>query len=212
MHDGQAHAASSSSSGCSTATTTRRASRSRTRSSCPSPRIPPFRRMWIRRIHDHDGDAAGEGGLELWLRLADGVGLDREEVASCRSVLPGVRFACDAYVDARARAHAGRGGRVVAHRVLRARPHVPARAGLGEALPVGQRGHARLLPHARAARPAATRRRRSTSSSQHATTYELQERCVAALIRKTEILWHLLDCLYAAYVEPGWGPRGARAA
>ena len=45
---------------------------------------PAFRRMWIRRIRDHDGDAAGEGGLELWLRLAEGVGLDREEVASCR--------------------------------------------------------------------------------------------------------------------------------
>ena len=44
-----------------------------------------------------------------------------------------------------------------------------------------------------------------------ATTYEMQERCVAALIRKTEILWHLLDSLYTAYVEPGWGPGGARA-
>jgi len=44
----------------------------------------------------------------------------------------------------------------------------------------------------------------------HATTYELQEKCIAALIRKTEILWHLLDCLYVAYVEPGWGPGGAR--
>src|SRR4029453_8527299 len=45
----------------------------------------------------------------------------------------------------------------------------------------------------------------------HATTYELQERCVAALIRKTEILWHLLDCLWTASVERGWGPGGARA-
>jgi pyrroloquinoline-quinone synthase len=45
----------------------------------------------------------------------------------------------------------------------------------------------------------------------HATTYEMQERCVAALIRKTEILWHLLDSAYAAYVDPGWGPGGARA-
>src|SRR5215471_6172013 len=59
-----------------------------------------FRRMWIRRIRDHDGDeGGGEAGIELWLRLAEGVGLDREEVASCRSVLPGVRFACDAYVE-----------------------------------------------------------------------------------------------------------------
>ncbi len=60
---------------------------------------PAFRRMWIQRIHDHDGERAGEGGLALWLRLAEGVGLDLEEVASFRSVLPGVRFACDAYVQ-----------------------------------------------------------------------------------------------------------------
>ena len=60
---------------------------------------PAFRRMWIRRIQDHDGQQEGEGGLALWLRLAEGVGLDREEVASCRSVLPGVRFACDGYVE-----------------------------------------------------------------------------------------------------------------
>jgi hypothetical protein len=39
----------------------------------------------------------------------------------------------------------------------------------------------------------------------------LQERCVAALVRKTEILWHLLDTTYAAYVDPGWGPGGPRA-
>jgi len=32
---------------------------------------PAFRRMWIRRIRDHDGDEAGEAGLDLWLRLAD---------------------------------------------------------------------------------------------------------------------------------------------
>ena len=37
------------------------------------------------------------------------------------------------------------------------------------------------------------------------------QRCVDALIRKTEILWHLLDCVYAAYIEPGWGPGGPRA-
>src|SRR4029434_6594798 len=61
---------------------------------------PAFRRMWIRRIRDHDGDeGGGEAGIELWLRLAEGVGLDREEVASCRSGVPGVGFVCDAYVE-----------------------------------------------------------------------------------------------------------------
>src|SRR5581483_11443421 len=60
---------------------------------------PAFRRAWIHRLHDHDGTGDIEGGLAMWLRLAVGVGLDPEEVASCRSVLPGVRFACDAYVE-----------------------------------------------------------------------------------------------------------------
>ena len=57
-----------------------------------------FRRMWIHRIVDHDGERDGEGGIEQWLRLAEGVGLARAEVASLEHVLPAVRFACDAYV------------------------------------------------------------------------------------------------------------------
>jgi pyrroloquinoline-quinone synthase len=44
---------------------------------------------------------------------------------------------------------------------------------------------------------------------QHALTYELQERCVRALVKKAEILWHLLDCLHMAYVEPGSGVKKA---
>jgi pyrroloquinoline-quinone synthase len=54
-----------------------------------------FRRMWIRRIHDHD-DAGG--GLDQWEKLAEGVGLDVAVMRSATNVLPGVRFACDAYV------------------------------------------------------------------------------------------------------------------
>jgi pyrroloquinoline-quinone synthase len=60
---------------------------------------PSFRRGWIRRIHDHEGTTTQEGGLELWLRLAEAVGLQRSEVASLGNVLPGVRRACDAYVE-----------------------------------------------------------------------------------------------------------------
>jgi pyrroloquinoline-quinone synthase len=37
---------------------------------------------------------------------------------------------------------------------------------------------------------------------EHATTRELQERCVRALIKKAEILWHLLDCVQMASVDP----------
>ena len=41
---------------------------------------PEFRRGWRKRIVDHDGAAAGQGGIERWLRLAEATGLDREQV------------------------------------------------------------------------------------------------------------------------------------
>src|SRR5437660_810269 len=171
---------------------------------------PAFRRMWIRRIRDHDGDTAGEGGLELWLRLAEGVGLDRQEVASCRSVLPGVRFACDGYVHLvreRSLLEAVASSLteffspdLMTRRVLAWERHYPW-------IDKDTLDYFRTRP---------PRARQDSLEAidfvvSRATTYELQEQCVAALIRKTEILWHLLDSLYTAYVEPGWGPGGARA-
>jgi pyrroloquinoline-quinone synthase len=174
---------------------------------------PAFRRMWIRRIHDHDGDEEGRGqgaGLELWLRLAEGVGLDREEVASCRSVLPGVRFACDGYVTL-VRDHSlveavasslteSFAPDLMTRRVIAWERHYPWVS-------------REMLEYFRSRVPRARRDSQEAMDFviRHATTYELQARCVAALIRKTEILWHLLDCLYAAYIEPGWGPAGGRA-
>jgi pyrroloquinoline-quinone synthase len=62
---------------------------------CP---LPEVRRRWINRIIYHDGVREGEGGLDAWLQLAEGVGLDREDVLAERHVAPGVRFATDAYV------------------------------------------------------------------------------------------------------------------
>ena len=57
------------------------------------------RRRWIQRILDHDGKEGTEGGIEAWLRLGEAVGLAREALTSLRHVLPGVRFAVDAYVN-----------------------------------------------------------------------------------------------------------------
>lgn len=57
------------------------------------------RRNWVRRILDHDGYAEDSGGIESWLRLAEAVGLARQRVESLTDVLPGVRFAVDAYVN-----------------------------------------------------------------------------------------------------------------
>jgi pyrroloquinoline-quinone synthase len=58
-----------------------------------------LRREWVQRILDHDGHGDDAGGIESWLRLAEAVGLTRAEVESLGAVLPGVRFAVDAYVN-----------------------------------------------------------------------------------------------------------------
>lgn len=65
-------------------------------SNCPDLAV---RREWIQRIIDHDGQTEGEGGIEAWLQLGEAVGLSRKSLLDERHVLPGVRFAVDAYVN-----------------------------------------------------------------------------------------------------------------
>lgn len=57
------------------------------------------RRQWIQRIIDHDGRAGDEGGIEAWIDLGEATGLQRDAIVSLKHVLPGVRFAVDAYVN-----------------------------------------------------------------------------------------------------------------
>jgi coenzyme PQQ biosynthesis protein C len=57
------------------------------------------RAQWVQRIIDHDGAPGEIGGIEAWLQLGEAVGLTRKEVLSEEHVLPGVRFAVDAYVN-----------------------------------------------------------------------------------------------------------------
>ncbi|MER5201048.1 pyrroloquinoline-quinone synthase PqqC [Streptomyces sp. NPDC002884] len=61
--------------------------------------LPAMRRSWIRRIQDHDGVAGRDGGIERWLRLGEAVGLDRRELLAQRRLLPGARLAVDGYVN-----------------------------------------------------------------------------------------------------------------
>jgi pyrroloquinoline-quinone synthase len=65
-------------------------------SNCPDREV---RREWIQRMLDHDGHGDDAGGIEAWIRLGEAVGLTRDDVTSLRLVVPGVRFAVDAYVD-----------------------------------------------------------------------------------------------------------------
>jgi pyrroloquinoline-quinone synthase len=65
-------------------------------SNCPDRET---RRRWVLRILDHDGYGNDEGGIEIWARLGDAVGLSRDELWSLQHVTPGVKFAVDAYVN-----------------------------------------------------------------------------------------------------------------
>jgi pyrroloquinoline-quinone synthase len=65
-------------------------------SNCPDREI---RREWIKRIIDHDGAQGSEGGIEAWIQLGVATGIARDVITSLERVLPGVRFAVDAYVN-----------------------------------------------------------------------------------------------------------------
>jgi pyrroloquinoline-quinone synthase len=159
---------------------------------------PAFRRSWIRRIHDHDGLQEGEGGLASWLRLAKGVGLDVEEVKSLRRVLPAVRFACDAYVQ-----------------LVRERTLLEAVASslteffspdiMAKRIVAWEQHYPWVDPETmeyfrgRVTRAKADSREAIDYVTARATTPELEDACVDALVTKTQILWALLDAVQLAH-------------
>jgi pyrroloquinoline-quinone synthase len=65
-------------------------------SNCP---LREVRRLWLHRIVDHDGDRGDEGGIGAWLRLGETCGVPRKKMLDHEMVVPGVRFAVDAYVN-----------------------------------------------------------------------------------------------------------------
>jgi pyrroloquinoline-quinone synthase len=160
-----------------------------------------FRRGWIRRITDHDGDAQREGGLELWLKLADAVGLDRREVASLRNVLPGVRRACDAYVELVATSD-------LLASVAASLTESRAGALLGQRAAAFEKHYGWIAPEGLAYfRARTTQAPRDAAEGMafvlaHARTPADAERCVAALTKKCEILWALLDAVEWGGTKP----------
>jgi len=65
-------------------------------SNCPDRET---RRKWVQRIHDHDGWEDNAGGIEAWTKLGEAVGIPRADLWSLKHVVPGVRFAVDAYLN-----------------------------------------------------------------------------------------------------------------
>jgi coenzyme PQQ biosynthesis protein C len=169
---------------------------------------PALRREWRSRLVDHDGERESEGGIARWLKLTDGLGLDRAYVVSLRGLLPATRFAVQAYVH-----------------FVREKPLIEAIASsltelfspaiISERIAGMLKNYdfvtAETLAYFSQRPPQAERDSRFALEyvKQNARTPEAQQRVLAALEFKCDVLWAMLDALYHAYVAPGHVPPGA---
>lgn len=168
---------------------------------------PAFRRVWRKRIVDHDGDATHPGGIEKWLKLVEATGLRQDQAIQAEGILPATRYAVEAYVNlvrscSMLEAVASSltelfSPTLISLRVDKLRQHYPWLAGgldyfqarMTQAPEDSTFALAWVVAHAR--------------------TREEQELALGALRAKCDILWAQLDALYFSYVAPGWPPPGA---
>ncbi len=163
------------------------------------------RKEWIQRIRDHDGCDGDAGGIEAWITLAESVGLTREEVTDMRHVLPGVRYAVDAYVN-----------------FARTRPwQESVCASLTElfAPAIHKQRLATWPQHYQWIDPAGLQYFRNrvqqarrdvehglSITLEYFDTVELQQRALDILQFKLEVLWQISDAMVVAYGLPDWKP------
>jgi coenzyme PQQ biosynthesis protein C len=166
------------------------------------------RREWRSRLVDHDGEHEGDGGIARWLKLTDGLGLDRDYVTSLRGLLPDTRFAVEAYV-----------------RFVREKTLLEAIASslteMFSPVIISERMAGMLANYPFVTRdtlgyfdkrPPQAQRDADFALNyvkQHARTPEQQTAVLAALEFKCSVLWTMLDALYHAYVAPKLVPPGA---
>jgi pyrroloquinoline-quinone synthase len=166
-----------------------------------------IRQEWRHRIEDHDGEPGTEGGIERWLKLTEGLGLDSAYVESTEGILPATRFAVEAYV----------------HFCRDKSPLEAIASSLTElfAPNLHEERISGMLKHYDFVNPDIMSyfSRRLTQAPrdagfaleyvrEHATTPREREAVCNALIFKTNVLWVQLDALYHAYVN-GHIPPGA---
>ncbi|HLY59056.1 MAG TPA: pyrroloquinoline-quinone synthase PqqC [Stellaceae bacterium] len=167
-----------------------------------------LRRAWRSRIVDHDGDAPGTGGVARWLKLAEGVGLDRDYVESTAGILPGTRFAVDAYVNFVR-------DRSIVEAIASSLTELFSPGIIAERVSGMLAGYDFVTQETLAYfTPRLTQAPRDADFAlayvlDHATTPETQRAAQDALRFKCDVLWSELDALDYAYVEPGFIPPGA---
>jgi pyrroloquinoline-quinone synthase len=169
---------------------------------------PGLRRDWRKRLVDHDGTKPGEGGIERWIQLAVGVGLDRGYVESRAGVLPATEFAVQAYI------------RFVKEKTLLEAvassltelfsPNVISKR-VGGMLDSYDFITEETLAYFK---PRLTQAPEDADYAlayvkEHARTVAEQQAVVQALSFKCDVLWAQYDALYHAYVDPGHVPPGA---
>ena len=166
-------------------------------SNCPD---RDTRRLWVQRIIDHDGVAGDEGGIEAWLQLGDAVGLKRKELLSYEHVLPGVRFAIDAYLNFARRAPWQVAASSSLTELFAPKIHQSRLDKWPQFYPwIDEKGYNYFRKRLKEARRDVQHGLDVTL--EYYKTREEQEYALEVLQFKLDILWTMLDCMWMAYIE-----------
>ena len=164
---------------------------------CPDTAV---RSQWIQRILDHDGHGDDLGGIEAWLSLGEAVGLSRESLLDQRFVLPGVRFAVDAYLNFARRASWQEAACSSLTEMFAPEIHQSRLDSWPDHYPWIDTGGLHYF------RKRLSEARRDVEHGlqitlDHFTTRAQQEHALSILQFKLDVLWTLLDAMTMAYVH-----------
>jgi pyrroloquinoline-quinone synthase len=175
-------------------------------SNCPDRGV---RREWIQRILDHDGHGDDAGGIEAWIQLGEAVGIDRHEITSLEHVVPGVRFAVDAYVNfARTRPWQETVCASLTE-LFAPKIHEQRLANWPQHYPwIDPKGFAYFRDRLSEARRDVAHGLALTLD--YFNTRALQERALEILRFKLDVLWNMLDAIELAYPDDVSTPEAAR--
>ena len=158
------------------------------------------RSQWVQRILDHDGHGDDPGGIEAWIQLGEAVGLTRDEVVSEEHVLPGVRFAVDAYINFARRADWHEAASSSLTELFAPKIHQQRLDNWPENYPwVDLKGYQYFKKRL-------TEARRDVNHGLEITldwykTREQQEKMLRILKFKLDVLWSMADAMTMAYVH-----------
>lgn len=158
------------------------------------------RRHWIQRIIDHDGTVGDEGGIEAWLLLGEAVGLKREDLWSHKYLLPGVKFAIDAYINFAKQQPWEVAASSSLTELFAPKIHQKRLDKWPEYYPwIDEKGYNYFRKRLKEARRDVQHGLDITLD--YYKTREEQERMLTVLQFKLDVLWTMLDCMWMAYIE-----------